>query len=93
MSKARVYYFKGYDINSDRILRSKRMATLKWIKENRFAAIMETGKEIDTSALDADGLYREPNEGEAQTPVMEPERVEEVDSFGKRTKRRFNLDD
>ena len=64
MSKVTVYYFKGYDIISDQILRSKRMATLEWIKENRcFAALIETAKEIHISALDADGLYREPIEG------------------------------
>ncbi|MGD0489110.1 MAG: hypothetical protein ABSB94_18225 [Syntrophorhabdales bacterium] len=94
MSKVTVYYFKGYDIISDQMLRSKRMATLEWIKENPcFGALVETAKEIDTSTLDADGLYREPNEIEAQTPAKEPEPVKEVDSYGQRIKRRFNFDD
>lgn len=64
MPKVTVYYFEGQDQISGKIVRSKRMATLQWIKEwTRGAhALLETGKEVEMSTLDADGLYREPRQ-------------------------------
>jgi len=60
MSKVTVYYFKGYVIDTDKVTRSKRMATLDWIEKRGFTPLKETAKIIEDSALDSNGLYREP---------------------------------
>jgi hypothetical protein len=67
MPKVTVYYFMGFDINSRENIRSKEMATLDWISkhpptEHPYVALMETAKEVETSELNANGLYQEPRE-------------------------------
>jgi hypothetical protein len=64
MPKVTVYYFEGQDQISGKILRSERMATLDWIKEwtRGTHVLSETAKEIEISRLDADGLYRNPQQ-------------------------------
>lgn len=59
MSKVKVYYFKRGEIVPGETCDSKSMATLEWIEKQNFTPILETGKEIDDSALDPNGLYRE----------------------------------
>jgi hypothetical protein len=59
MSKITVYYFKGYVIDTDKVTRSRRMATLEWIEKRGFTPINETARMIEDSALDSNGLYRE----------------------------------
>jgi hypothetical protein len=60
MGKVKVYYFKAYNIERDRILRSKRPATLNTIRGlgPGIQPIMETEQEIDSSLLDRDGFRR-----------------------------------
>ncbi|MGC9976190.1 MAG: hypothetical protein ABSC57_05670, partial [Syntrophales bacterium] len=57
MPKVTVYYFTDYNIVTDQIIRSKRMATFVWVKSLNYMPLMETAKEVDTSELDDDGLY------------------------------------
>ncbi len=57
MAKITVYYFTKYDINSDRIVTSKRMATLEAIKNFSCIPLIDTAKEVDTSELDEYGRY------------------------------------
>lgn len=57
MPKITVYYFTGYNITTDQIIRSKRMATLEAIKTFNGTPLMETAKEVDTSDLDGNGRY------------------------------------
>lgn len=59
MQKITVYYFTKYDINTDQVIRSKRMATLEMIAQFGCVSLKDTAKEIDASKLDDDGLYRE----------------------------------
>jgi hypothetical protein len=57
MPKATVYYFTGYNIVTDEIIRSKRMATLETIERFRCAPLMDTAREVDVSELDDSGRY------------------------------------
>lgn len=57
MQKVAVYFFTGYQISTDRILRSKRMATLEAIKNFGCVPLMDTAKEVFTHELDDNGLY------------------------------------
>ena len=57
MEKVNVYFFSGYQISTDKIIRSKRMATLEAIKRFGCAPIMDTAKEVYTHELDDNGRY------------------------------------
>lgn len=57
MPKTTVYYFIGYDIATDQMIRSKRMATRERIKRFNCSPLNQTAKEVDTSELDDNGLY------------------------------------
>jgi len=56
MAQVKVFYFEGYDFTDDKIVRSKRPATLEFIEKYRFLPVTENATEVDTSQLDADGL-------------------------------------
>ena len=57
MGKAKIYKFKKYDINSDRYVVSRRMATREAIERIEGAVtIPETEIEIDNSHLNGDGM-------------------------------------
>jgi hypothetical protein len=62
MGSVKVYYFRAYDIERDRMIRSKRPATLSAIRAlgPMMQPLMETEEEIDASHLDADGFRRKP---------------------------------
>ena len=57
MPKTTVYYFIGYDIATDQMIRSKRMATRERIKSFNYSPLNQTAKEVDTSELDDNGFY------------------------------------
>ena len=57
MPKITVYYFIGYDIATDQMIRSKRMATREKIKSFGCSPLNQTAKEVDTSELDDNGFY------------------------------------
>jgi hypothetical protein len=57
MGKVTVYYFTQYDINSDKIVTSKRMATLEAIKSFNCVPLMDTAQEVDGLELDEYGRY------------------------------------
>jgi hypothetical protein len=60
MGKVKVYYFRAYDIGRDRVIRSKRPATLGAIRAlgPAMQPIMDSEEEIDSSLLDEDGFRR-----------------------------------
>jgi hypothetical protein len=60
MQNVKVYYFRAYDIERDRMIRSKRPATLSSIRAlgPMMQPLMETEEEIDSSQLDADGFRK-----------------------------------
>jgi hypothetical protein len=62
MAKVKVYHFRAYEITTDRILRSKRPATLEAIGElgPMFHPILDTEEEIDSSLLGAEGFQKKP---------------------------------
>ena len=62
MENVKVYYFRAYDIERDRMIRSKRPATLSAIRAlgPMMQPLMETEEEIDASQLDDDGFRRKP---------------------------------
>ena len=64
MQKVTVYYFTGYNIRTDQVIRSKRMATLETIKRFGCAPLMDTAKDVDASTLDAEGRYEEKEKNE-----------------------------
>ena len=56
MALVTIFYFEGYDFTDDKIVRSKRPATLEFIEKYRFHPVHENALEVDTSQLDANGL-------------------------------------
>lgn len=67
MPKTTVYYFTNYNIVTDEIIQSKRMATLETIKRFNFTPLMDTAKEVETSQLDDNGLYPKKESGGGKT--------------------------
>ena len=57
MPKITVYYFTGYVIRSDQVVRSKRPATLEFISTHHYDPIKETAMEVDIADLDGNGFY------------------------------------
>jgi hypothetical protein len=57
MPKITVYYFTSYDIVTDQIIRSKRMASRETIRKFNYTPLNHTAKEVDTSELDDNGFY------------------------------------
>lgn len=56
MAKVTLYYFEGYDFLDDKIVRSKRPATLEFIEKYRFQPVHQNAVEVESSQLDAHGL-------------------------------------
>jgi hypothetical protein len=57
MPKTTVYYFIGYDIATDQMIRSKRMASRETIRRFNYKPLNHTAKEVNTSELDDNGFY------------------------------------
>ena len=55
-AKVTLYYFEGYDFEDDKIVRSKRPATIEFIEKYRFQPVLDAPIEADSSQLDAQGL-------------------------------------
>lgn len=55
-TKVTLHYFEGYDFLDDKIVRSKRPATLEFIEKYRLQPVPENTVEVDSSQLDANGL-------------------------------------
>ena len=53
-TKQVVYKFQGYDIVTDKVIESGRMATAEFIKQMGYSAVGE-GYEIDSSDLETNG--------------------------------------
>lgn len=51
-----LYYFEGYDFEADKIVRSKRPATIEFIEKYRFEPVLDSPVEVDSSQVDAQGL-------------------------------------
>ena len=56
MAKVTLYYFEGYDFLDDKIVRSKRPATLEFIERFQLHPVRESPVEVDSDQLDANGL-------------------------------------
>lgn len=54
--KVAVFYFESYDLAEDKIVRSKRPATLEFIERYRLHPVPDNAFEVDTSQLDAYGM-------------------------------------
>ena len=69
MEMVKVYLFQGYDIASDRVMTSKRPATMETIKLFNGSPIMNRCWDVDRTNLDGNGFYRgqlEPSSGPAR---------------------------
>ena len=55
-AKMTLYFFEGYDFVDDKIVRSKRPATIEFIEKYRFQPVLDNPIEADSSQLDAQGL-------------------------------------
>ena len=49
-------YFDGYDFERAQVVRSKRPATLEFIRRLNFHPLEDNAVEVDSSQVDADGL-------------------------------------
>ena len=56
MAALKLYYFEGYDFERDLVVRSKRPATLDFIRRLHFHALEDNAVEVDSAQVDADGL-------------------------------------
>jgi hypothetical protein len=56
VGKVRLYYFEGYDFDADKVVRSRRPATLEFIERYRLRAVDENAVEVDSAQVDAEGL-------------------------------------
>lgn len=56
MATMTLYYFEGYDFHDDKIVRSKRPATMAFIERYGLRAIDDNAMEVDSSQVDAEGL-------------------------------------
>ena len=56
MATVRLFYFEGYDFNADKVVRSRRPATLEFIERYRLRAVDENAVEVDSAQVDAEGL-------------------------------------
>ena len=52
----RLYYFEGYDLGEDRVVRSTRPATREFIERFHFQPVEENSVEVDAAQVDAFGL-------------------------------------
>jgi len=52
----RLFYFEGYDLAADRIVRSSRPATREFIERFHFQPLDDNSVEVDASQVDAFGL-------------------------------------
>jgi hypothetical protein len=52
----KLYYFEGYDFENDRLVRSKRPATLEFIQRMHFQPLDDNAVEVDSSQVDAAGF-------------------------------------
>ena len=52
-----IAFFAKYDINTDKVTKSKRMAIIESIANFNCFPLKETVKEVDTSELDDEGRY------------------------------------
>jgi hypothetical protein len=59
MEKVLVYFFMGYDITKDKMVKSKSRATLDFINKHNFHPILGSDKYVETKKLDENSLYHE----------------------------------
>ncbi|MGH8184656.1 MAG: hypothetical protein ACREPH_13445 [Rhodanobacteraceae bacterium] len=57
MSKVTVYRFKVWDVSKDEYIISPRAAPMDLIKRQRWQPLMKIAIEVESSALDHDGMY------------------------------------
>ena len=56
MANVRLYYFEGYDFRDDKVVRSRRPATMEFIERYGLRAVEENAVEVDSAQVDAEGL-------------------------------------
>jgi hypothetical protein len=52
----KLYYFEGYDFHDDKVVRSRRPATMEFIERYRLRAVEDNAVEVDSAQVDAEGL-------------------------------------
>jgi hypothetical protein len=56
VAKVQLYYFEGYDFRDDKVVRSRRPATIEFIERYRLRALDDNAVEVDSAQVDAEGL-------------------------------------
>lgn len=56
MASVTLHYFEGYDFENDKVVRSRRPATMEFIQRHHLHPVADNAIEVDTSQLDAEGL-------------------------------------
>ena len=56
MATQKLYYFEGYDFHDDKVVRSRRPATMEFIERYRLRAVEDNAVEVDSAQVDAEGL-------------------------------------
>jgi hypothetical protein len=56
MATVTLHYFEGYDFRDDKVVRSRRPATMEFIERYRLRAVEDNAVEVDSAQVDAEGL-------------------------------------
>ena len=56
MASVTLYYFEGYDFENDKVVRSKRPATMEFIQRHHLHPVPDNAVEVDSSQVDAEGF-------------------------------------
>ena len=56
MPSLTLYYFEGYDFENDKVVRSRRPATMEFIQRHHLYPVAENAIEVDSAQVDAEGF-------------------------------------
>jgi hypothetical protein len=56
MATVTLHYFEGYDFRDDKVVRSRRPATMEFIERYRLRAVEDNAVVVDSAQVDAEGL-------------------------------------
>lgn len=56
MASVTLHYFEGYDFENDKVVRSRRPATMEFIQRYYLHPVADNAVEVDGAQVDAEGL-------------------------------------
>jgi hypothetical protein len=56
MASVTLHFFEGYDFEHDKVVRSRRPATMEFIQRLHLHPVADNSVEVDSAQVDAEGL-------------------------------------